>query len=118
MPQPRERLADALLHLHRAAHEAVVLERGESLVGHEFELRDGVRAGVLLEHAEMRRVAQLELAGRGLLFGGGAAAREGRQRGGGCGLLKKRATVVHFVVPVEGRALESAAIVCDSWGGV
>ncbi len=43
MPRLRQRLADLLLHVDGPAHEAVVLERREALVGHEVELGDEIR---------------------------------------------------------------------------
>jgi len=62
--EPRERFADSLLQFHRAAHEAVVLERGKALRRHELELRDGIRSRMFLEHAEVRAVTQFELPAR------------------------------------------------------
>ena len=74
--EARERVADLRLHVDRPAHEAVVFERREALVGHEFDLRDQVLAGMRLEHAEVRRVAQLELP----LRSGCLRADRGQQR--------------------------------------
>ncbi len=76
MLQARQRFANLHLHVDRPAHQAIVFECRESLRGHEFELRDEVIAGMRLEHAEVRCVAQLEFA----LWGGCLRAGRAHQR--------------------------------------
>jgi hypothetical protein len=56
MPRRSSAAARSLLLLDAAAAHPVVFERGEPLGRHELELRDEVLAGVLPEHAEVRRV--------------------------------------------------------------
>ena len=67
------------LHLDRPTHEPVVFERGEPLRGHELELGHQIFAGMRLEHAEVRRVAQLEFAFRGGCLRGDRAHQQRAQ---------------------------------------
>ena len=86
-------VAHLLLQLRGPAHHPVVLERREALVGHEAQLIERVLPRRVREHAEVRRVLQLErvlLAPRRTRGGGRPAgqrrARRGRRLAGERGL--------------------------------
>jgi hypothetical protein len=101
-----ERLADALLHLDRAAHEAVVFERGETLCGHVFELRDRVGARASLNMPKCGAYLSLNLRGSRRALAASAAGRKARGHGGARGLLQEQPSIRHRI-PRFFRALDA-----------